>query len=155
MRLGRYIAIAFAALYFIAATDAHGQGDSGTSGIPDFLLKPSSDPDSSSGLINGLQMNSTKRPSYKDNPKWTAYQKRRDARKKYALQQRAAYNNSKDWSRTPLNYRLNIDITNPLNINPWSNYRGNARFHRRPLYRLPLIPWMPDLEILSPGDSLR
>ena len=155
MRLGKYIAIAFAVLYFNTSTAAHAQGVSGTSGIPSFLLKPSSSPDSDSGLINGSQMNSTKRPAYKDNPKWIAYQERRNARKDYALKKRAAYNNSKNWSRVALSHHIPIDITNPMGIDPWSNYRGNARFNRRPSFRLPIIPWVPDANILSPGDLIQ
>ncbi len=153
MRLSIYIAIGIAALQF--NTCEAGGGASGTVGIPDFLLNQASQVEDRSGLINGIQMSSTKRAAYRDNPKWIEYQERRKARKDYALRKRAAYNNSKNWSRVALSHHIPIDITNPLNINPWSNYRGNARFHRRPLARLPLIPWSPNLEILSPGNSLQ
>lgn len=158
VRQAIYLAVVLAVLYFAAKKLAYGSEVQYRSApLPSFLLKPELQDAEIEGEKSStkLRINAAGRPSYKDNPKWIAYQERRKMRKDYALRKRAAYNNSKDWSRTPLNYRLNIDITNPMGISPWSNYRGNARFNPRPTLRLPLIPWRPNAEILSPGDLVR
>ena len=153
-----FLAIVMVVLYLTANKLAFG----GTGGLPaaplpSYLLKPEIQDkmiaQSKPGTPQRYAMNAPGRPSYKDNPKWIAYQKRRDTRKKYALQKRAAYNNSKNWSRTPLNYRLNIDITNPMGINPWSNYPGNYRFN--PVPRRVIIAPSRGPVIQSPGDLIR
>lgn len=160
VRQAIYLAIVLTVLYFAANKLAHGADlNYPAAPLPHFLLSPEAKAEAISGskprTSNKLQINAAGRPSYKDNPKWIAYQERRKARKKYALQKRAAYNNSKNWSRVALSHHIPIDISNPLGINPWSNYRGNARFNRRPTSRLPIIPWVPDADILSPGDLIQ
>ena len=160
VRQAIYLAIVLTVLYFAANKLAHGgEYQYPSAPLPHFLLNPETQDKILEGpkpkAKQGLQMNAAGRPAYKDNPKWIAYQQRRKYRKDYALKKRAAYNNSKNYSRVPLSYNIPIDITNPLGINPWGNYRGNARFIYRPPVRLPVIPWEPDLKILSPGDLIR
>jgi hypothetical protein len=102
------------------------------SGIPSYLILRTDAP-SESGQGDRLQMNSTKRPSYKSNPLWIEYQDRMKNRKIVAAKLKRAKFVSKDYSRMALNYRLNIDITNPMGINPWGNhYRRTRQYYYLP-----------------------
>ena len=101
------------------------------SGIPAYLIVKPEAP-SRGGQRQGLQMNSTKRASYKTNPLWLKHHNRLKERKTVAAKLKRRTAQSKNYSRVSLNYRLNVDITNPMGINPWGNhYRQSWYSHHR------------------------
>lgn len=110
------------------------------SGIPAYLIvKP--DAPSRGVQRHGLQMNSTKRASYKTNPRWLKHHNRLKERKTVAANLKRRTAQSKNYSRVSLNYRLNVDITNPMGINPWGNHyrQGWYSHHRASLLYVPRV----------------
>ena len=91
------------------------------SGTPAYLIVKPNAP-SSAGARCRLQMNSTKRASYKTNPLWLKHHNRLKDRKTSAANLKRRTAQSKNYSRVSLNYRLNVDVTNPMGINPWGNH---------------------------------
>ncbi|MDB4749925.1 hypothetical protein OAF83_03375 [Rubripirellula sp.] len=121
--------VALACLFsFLAGTS----GAANPTGIPNYLIVQPDAP-SGSGQINRLQMNSTKPGSYKTNPKWLKHHNKLKQRRLVAASLKRQAARSKDYSHVSLNYRINVDITNPMGISPWgSHYRRNWHYHYRP-----------------------
>ena len=125
----KYLSVVVLSLFFCPAA-AFTQAAS-PSGIPAYLIvKP--DAPSTSSEPQHLQINSTKRASYKTNPLWLKHHNRLKERKVVAAQLKRKKGLSKNYSRVSLSYRLNVDITNPMRINPWGNhYRPTWHPHYR------------------------
>jgi len=125
----QYLSVVVLSLFFFPAA-AFTQAAS-PSGIPAYLIvKP--DAPSTSSQPQHLQINSTKRASYKTNPLWLKHHNRLKERKVVAAQLKRKKALSKNYSRVSLSYRLNVDITNPMRINPWGNhYRPTWHPHYR------------------------
>jgi hypothetical protein len=111
------------------------------SGIPAYLIvKPNAS--SITGQPQELQMNSMKKASHKSNPLWLKHHNRLNERKAVAAALKRRTAQSKNYSRVSLNYRLNVDVTNPMGINPWGNHYRRSRYsrYRSSWLSLPRVP---------------